>query len=81
LSAYARAEERVETLARARDEAERAARISLARQREGQIDFLTVLDAERTLAGAEADLVAARRAGAFAQVDVFRALGGGWQQS
>ncbi|MGC5371853.1 TolC family protein, partial [Klebsiella pneumoniae] len=61
-----------------RDEAARAARISLARQREGQIDFLTVLDAQRTLAGAEAELATASRAVSFAQVDLFRALGGGW---
>jgi outer membrane protein, multidrug efflux system len=78
LSTYARQRERVDTLVRARDEASRAARISLARQREGRIDFLTVLDAQRTLAQSEADLVAARRDAAFAQVDVFRALAGGW---
>ena len=78
LSTYANARVRTDTLQRARDEAERAARISLARQREGRIDFLTVLDAQRTLAQSEADLVAARRDAAFAQVDVFRALAGGW---
>jgi outer membrane protein TolC len=77
LSSYARARERTDTLARAQDEAARAARISMARQREGRIDFLTVLDAQRTLAQAQADLVAARRDAAFAQVDVFRALAGG----
>ncbi|WP_336963040.1 efflux transporter outer membrane subunit [Sphingobium aquiterrae] len=78
LSAYRHAMERQETLAAARDEAERAARISVGRQREGRIDFLAVLDTQRTLANAEADLATARRATAFAQVDVFRALGGGW---
>lgn len=78
LSAYAHAIERARTLSAARDEAARAARISLARQREGRIDFLTVLDAQRTLADAEADLATASRALSFAQVDVFRALGGGW---
>lgn len=81
LSVYAHAIERTTTLGLARDEAARAARISLARQREGQIDFLTVLDAQRTLAGAEADLATATRALSFAQVDLFRALGGGWGQS
>ncbi|MDX3901074.1 MAG: efflux transporter outer membrane subunit [Sphingobium sp.] len=79
LSVYAHALERRDTLRAARDAADRAARISLARQREGQIDFLTVLDAQRTLAGSEADLAASQRAVAFAQVDLFRALGGGWQ--
>lgn len=78
LSTYAHAIDRMRTLSAARDEAARAARISLARQREGQIDFLTVLDAQRTLAGAEAELATASRAVSFAQVDVFRALGGGW---
>ena len=79
LSIYAHAMERRDTLQAARAAADRAARISLARQREGQIDFLTVLDAQRTLAAAEADLASADRAVAFAQVDLFRALGGGWQ--
>ncbi|MFC3443564.1 efflux transporter outer membrane subunit [Sphingobium rhizovicinum] len=78
LSAYSHAIERAQTLSAARDEAARAARISLARQREGQIDFLTVLDAQRTLAASEADLATATRAVSFAQVDLFRALGGGW---
>lgn len=78
MSVYAHAIERARTLTAARDEAARAARISLARQREGRIDFLTVLDAQRTLASAEAELAVATRAVSFAQVDLFRALGGGW---
>ena len=79
LSAYRGAEARVAMLTSARDAAQRAARITLARQREGQIDFLVLLDAQRTLAQTEADLAEATRAVAFAQVDLFRALGGGWQ--
>ena len=78
LSTYANALQRRAALQTARDEAARAARISTARQREGQIDFLVVLDALRTQAAAEADLAGADRAVAFAQVDLFRALGGGW---
>jgi multidrug efflux system outer membrane protein len=81
LNTYARLRERIEILARTRDEAQRAARITLARQREGRIDFLTVLDTQRTLASAETDLVAARRDASFAQVDLFRALGGGWAKT
>jgi outer membrane protein TolC len=79
LSAYRNALLRKATLTAARDGAETAARISLARQRQGQIDFLTVLDTQRTLAQSQADLAAATRATAFAQVDLFRALGGTWQ--
>jgi len=81
LSVYAHALERRDTLKAAREAADRAARISLARQREGQIDFLTVLDAQRTLAAAESDLAMANRTVAFAQVDLFKALGGGWTTS
>lgn len=81
LSFYAHALERRDTLRAARDAADKAARISIGRQREGQIDFLTVLDAQRTLAAAESELASANRAVAFAQVDLFRALGGGWTTS
>ena len=79
LSAYAHEQDRRTALQSARDQAARAASISVARQREGQIDFLTVLDAERTLADSEADLAASDARIAFTQVDLFRALGGGWQ--
>ena len=79
LSAYRNAAIRQQTLTSARDQAARAARITLARQRVGDIDFLVLLDAQRTLAQTEADLAEARRQTAFAQVDLFKALGGGWQ--
>ena len=65
-------------LAASRDAADRAAKVSLARQSRGQIDALASLDAQRTLAETEADFAAARRAVALAQIDLFRALGGGW---
>ncbi|WP_300396581.1 TolC family protein [uncultured Sphingobium sp.] len=81
LSNYAQALSRRAALQTARDEAARAARISTARQREGRIDFLTLLDALRTQAAADADLASADRNVAFAQVDLFRALGGGWRES
>jgi NodT family efflux transporter outer membrane factor (OMF) lipoprotein len=78
LSAYRNALLRQERLAASRDAANRAANGSLARQSRGQIDALNVLDAQRTLASAEADSAAAKREVAFAQVDLFRALGGRW---
>ncbi len=80
LSAYAHEIERHQALVAARDEAQRAANVTIARQKEGTIDFLTVLDAQRTLADAQADLAASDARIAFAQVDLFRALGGGWQR-
>jgi NodT family efflux transporter outer membrane factor (OMF) lipoprotein len=79
LSNYARELDRRTRLQSARDNAATAARITRARQREGQIDFLDVLDAERTFADADADLALADARIADAQVDLFRALGGGWQ--
>ncbi|WP_277967721.1 efflux transporter outer membrane subunit [Sphingomonas echinoides] len=80
LSNYARELDRRTQLQAARDSAATAARITRARQREGTIDFLEVLDAERTFADSDADLASADARIADAQVDLFRALGGGWQQ-
>ena len=79
LSNYARALDRRAALASARDEAERAAKVARARQREGTLDFLDMLDAERTSADAAASLADADARIADAQVDLFRALGGGWK--
>ena len=79
LSAYRNALVRRETLAAARDAAKRAANVSLARQRRGRTDALAVLDAQRTLAASETTFAQSERDVAFAQVDLFRALGGSWQ--
>jgi NodT family efflux transporter outer membrane factor (OMF) lipoprotein len=79
LSNYTQVIERRRALGAARDQAAIAARITRARQREGQIDSLALLDAERTLADTEAALALADARIAGAQVDLFRALGGGWQ--
>ena len=79
LSAYAHTLEQRQALQSAVEQARVAARISRAQLREGRADSLTVLDAERTLAGAEADLANADAQVAASQIDLFRALGGGWQ--
>jgi NodT family efflux transporter outer membrane factor (OMF) lipoprotein len=79
LSAYAHSLERQDALRTAAEQARRAAAISQAQLREGRVDFLVVLDAERTLAGAEADLALADAQVAERQIAVFQALGGGWQ--
>ncbi|MEP9357991.1 TolC family protein [Sphingomonas sp. KR3-1] len=80
LSAYGHALDRRTALQAARNEAEAAVNIARARQREGDIDSLALLDAERTFADAEADLAQADAFIADTQVDLFRALGGGWQK-
>jgi NodT family efflux transporter outer membrane factor (OMF) lipoprotein len=78
LSAYANALRRREALSAARDEAEVAVKIVRAQQREGQVDSLALLDAERTFAESEAQLTEMNGRVAGAQIDLFRALGGGW---
>ena len=51
-----------------------------ARQREGDISSLELIDDERTAADAEADVAEADARIAAAQIDLFKALGGGWQR-
>lgn len=79
LSRYANQIERRAALQGAVSQAEAAARITRAQLREGRADSLAVLDAERTLADTQADLAEGDDRLVNAQVDLFRALGGGWQ--
>ena len=78
LSNYARALDRRARLEKAAQAAQRAAGITRARQREGLVNSLERLDAERTLAEATASLAAQDAQLSLAQIDVFRSLGGGW---
>ena len=78
LSGYAHMLDRRTALQSARDEAGIAVKITRAQQREGAIDGLEALDAERTFAEAEGALALADARIADAQVDLFRALGGRW---
>ena len=80
LSAYANSLKRREALRSARNQAEIAAKIVRAQQREGQVDALAMLDAERTFAEAQAELATANGRVAQSQIDLFRALGGGWNR-
>ena len=79
LSSYQQELNRRDALRSARDQAQKAASITRAHQREGDISSLELLDAERTAADAEAALAEADARLADAQVDLFKALGGGWQ--
>ncbi|ATE61074.1 efflux transporter outer membrane subunit [Thauera sinica] len=60
-------------------EAQRALRLAELRYREGADDLLSVLDAQRTLFGAQDQLAQLRLARLVDSVDLYRALGGGWQ--
>lgn len=79
LTVYAGAQQQVAALERARDDARAASGQAGTLYRFGRSDFLQVLDAQRSLASAEATLAAARAALIDNQIDVFLALGGGWQ--
>jgi outer membrane protein TolC len=79
LSSYSQLLRRRAALQSARDQAEAAFRVTRAQQREGQINSLDLLDSERTFADAEAQVAEADAAISRAQIDLFRALGGGWQ--
>lgn len=81
LASYQQALNRRDALRGARDEAAAAASITRARQREGDISSLELLDAERTAAESEAALADADATIARTQIDLFRALGGGWDVS
>lgn len=71
--------DRQAALTAARDYSAEASRIVGLRYGAGAENFLAVLDAQRTLATAEADLAASRAALTNNQVEVFKALGGGWE--
>jgi len=81
LTNYSAAIQRRRSLQSASEQADRAARILRAQQREGAVNSLDRLDAERTLAEARAQLAAQDAAVSRAQIDVFRALGGGWSNN
>jgi multidrug efflux system outer membrane protein len=79
LDAYAHDLERQAALKAARDQAELAERQAQRLYRAGRSPYLAGLDAQRTLAGTEAMLAASDAQVAIDQVNLFLALGGGWE--
>ena len=77
LADYANELDRRAALEAARDEAARAARLSRLRFDAGADSFLAVLDAERTLAAADAQLAASDALVTTYQIALFKALAGG----
>ncbi|MCI3205219.1 MULTISPECIES: efflux transporter outer membrane subunit [Pandoraea] len=80
LSAYTRELQRDDALRDARDKSRDAAEQNHKLYRAGRAPYLTSLDAERTHASAEAALAASETQVAMDQVNLFLALGGGWQK-
>ncbi|WP_267393169.1 MULTISPECIES: efflux transporter outer membrane subunit [unclassified Sphingomonas] len=79
LTVYARDLDRTADLRAARGQAAKAAADAETLFRAGRTSFLPVLDAQRTLIGADQMLAAQQTRLATDQVQLFLALGGGWQ--
>jgi multidrug efflux system outer membrane protein len=80
LTVYARELDRHAALTAARDQDALAAQQARTLFRSGRTDFLTTLDTDRTLAAAESSLALSDALLSADQVNLFLALGGGWEQ-
>lgn len=78
LTAYAKALKNRSLLTTRLESASRASRIVRSRQREGTVDFLAVIDAERSASDARTAVAENDARFADAQISLFRALAGGW---
>jgi multidrug efflux system outer membrane protein len=81
LVTHARSRERLEHVADSARASNVAARLARARFDGGIVDFLEVLDTERTQLEAEDALAQSRTDTATSLIAVYKALGGGWQQA
>jgi NodT family efflux transporter outer membrane factor (OMF) lipoprotein len=80
LAAYRKTAEQVVLREKAEGSSRRAYDISVAQLQAGIIDRPTLLDAEQTLFSARNNLVRARLERLQAAVELYRALGGGWER-
>ena len=78
LVAYRQQQAEVASLTDQAAASRRAAELARIQYKEGRIDFLVLLDAERTLLAAEDGLSVAETGVNTAVVAVYKALGGGW---
>jgi outer membrane protein, multidrug efflux system len=78
LISYGRSQSRRDALKQAADASDKASDLARQRFAGGLIDFLEVLDAERTALNAELLLSQSRTDAATSLVAVYKALGGGW---
>lgn len=76
---YAQQRERLAAVVQQTAASRRAAEIARVQYREGAVDFLRLLDAERTVLQAEDALAAAETDVNTAVVLIYKALGGGWE--
>ncbi len=79
LVAFARSKERQAALDAAATAARQAAQLASQQYASGIIDFQTVLDTQRSVLALQDALAAAQADGATAVVQLYKALGGGWE--
>jgi len=76
---FGRQQKRLGFLRASAEASEKAADLARLRFQYGVTDFLTVLDAERTLLEAQDRLAESETRTATALIAVYKALGGGWE--
>lgn len=81
LSAYNEEADRVTRLTKARNASAEAQELARARFEMGREPFLTVLDAERVLLAADDEVTVSAAARVRAQIQLYRALAGGWSEN
>ena len=78
LDAIARLQEQLTELQAQVEVADETLRIAQNRYQNGYSSYLDVLDAQRTLFSAQLNVVQVKNSVLLAQIDLYRALGGGW---
>lgn len=78
LIACRRSAERLSTLEKATQLARESDEVARQRYQAGEIDFIDVLDSQRTLLGLEDSLLSTRTDRTTAYIRLYQALGGGW---
>ena len=81
LDAITRYQEQLTELLAQQDVAQETLRIAQNRYRNGYSSYLDVLDAQRTLFSVQTSVVQVKNNLLLAQVDLYRALGGGWSNA
>ena len=81
LDAISRYQEQLTELLAQQDVAQETLRIAQNRYRNGYSSYLDVLDAQRTLYSVQTSVVQVKNNLLLAQIDLYRALGGGWKSA
>ena len=76
---YVGAMEQDDILQRTVESAQRSNELSMLRYKEGFSDYQRVLDAQQSLFGQQSRYINNRGAAVLAVVDLYKALGGGWE--